>query len=428
MRNDMRPEMNKKYNTIALYTLVVALIIVGVIMAVVFNSQIKAVLDNFLHILSPICYGLVFAYVLCPVCNFFDKCFGKLKGEKKIHKILLNPIAKGAGIVVTYILFITFLVGVFNILIPQITESVNTFYSNYKIYIVRADRFLSEFVGNTKFIPAETAATLEQKLIDLIESFIEKLFEVSPVLIERVSGFAVEIWNIVLGIIISIYMLAERKKFARQSKKILYGLLPLKGANTVYAAVTKTHEVFGGFMIGKILDSVIIGVLCFVGTTLLQIPYAPLVSLVVGLTNIIPYFGPFLGAIPSAVIVFLNDPVKCLWFIIFVFLLQQLDGNVIGPKILGQTIGISSFWIIVSILVFGGLYGVVGMLVAVPIFALLNIAVSKLCNESLKKKGIKVSENGSVIVLANDEEQTPEEDCDGEYVIQNGCQDEEEQN
>ncbi len=399
MRKDLRPEMNKKYNTIALYTLVVALIIVGFIMAVVFNAEIKTAVNNVLKILSPVFYAFVFAYVLCPVCNFFDGLFGKMHGEKKIHKILLNPISRGAGIVVTYILFVAVLVGVFNIFIPQITESVNTFYSNYKIYIVRADRFLTELVGSTRFIPEEVAIDLEQKLIELIENFIEKVFEISPVLINKVSGFAVEIWNIVLGVVISIYMLSERKKFARQSKKLLYGLFPLKSAEMTYAAVIKTHEVFGGFLVGKLLDSAIIGVLCFVGTTLLNIPYAPLVSLIVGITNIIPYFGPFLGAIPSAVIVFLNDPLKCLWFIVFVFLLQQLDGNVIGPKILGQTIGVSSFWIIVSILLFGGLYGVVGMLVAVPIFALLNIAVSRLCNAGLEKKGIKVSVSGVVSVL-----------------------------
>ena len=427
MRKDLKPEMSKKYNTIALYTLVVALVIVGIILAVVFHEPIGAVFGNIIHILSPVFYGLVFAYVLCPVCNLFDRLFGKLKGEKKIHKYFLNYLAKGGGIVVTYILFIAFLVGVFNILIPQITDSVNTFYYNYKDYIVKADKFLEDLVGGAKFIPEETAITIEKKLIDIIESFVETIFEFSPVLINKLSGFAIEIWNIVLGIVISIYMLAERKKFTRQSKKLLYGTFSLKAANAIYAAVIKTHEVFGGFMLGKILDSIIIGILCFVGTSVLQIPYAPLVSLVVGITNVIPYFGPFLGAIPSAVIVFLNDPVKCLWFIIFVFLLQQLDGNVIGPKILGETIGVSSFWIIVSILLFGGLYGVVGMLVAVPIFALLNIAVTKLCNESLKKKGIKVSENGSVIVLTPEEDEDEDgnevSDCDGEYVIQDGHED-----
>lgn len=398
MRKELRPEMNKKYNTIAAYTLCVALIIACFIFAIVYSIPIGLFFDKLTKIIEPVLYGIVFAYLLCPVCNFFDKYLGKLKGEKKIHKYLVNPIAKRGGIVITYVLFISALVGLFYIVIPNITDSFNSFYDNYKIYIARADSFLKDTGKHFKFIPEEVIKDIEQKLVSLLEGFVERtvqfVTQYSPVLINKVSGFAVGVWNIVLGIIISIYVLAERKTFLRAGRKLVYSMFSIKNAKTVCSGVKKAHEVFGGFVNGKILDSLIIGIICFAGTSILNIPYSPLVSLIVGITNVIPYFGPFLGAIPSVVLVFLNDPVKALWLAIFILALQQLDGNFIGPKILGQTIGVSSFWIITCLLVMGGLYGVVGMILAVPLFALLQLLVTKICNSVLEEKGITVTDEG----------------------------------
>ncbi len=423
MRKEVKPEMNKKYNTIALYTLCVALIIACFILGIVYSEPIGVFLTKFVAVLSPVLYGFVFAYILCPACNFFDKYLNKLHGDKKIHKYLLNPIAKHGGIVITYVLFVSALVGLFYIVIPQISDSFNSFYGNYKIYIARADRFLKELGENFKFIPEDTIKSVEQSLVSLLERFVESsvklVTEYSPVLINTVSGFAVGLWNIVLGIIISIYVLAERKNFVRAGRKLVYSFLPVRKAQSVCAGIKKTHEVFGGFVNGKILDSLIIGILCFAGTSVLRIPYAPLISLIVGITNVIPYFGPFMGAIPSVIIVFLNEPVKALWFAIFVLILQQLDGNFIGPKILGQTIGVSSFWIITSLLVMGGLYGVVGMVLAVPMFALVNMLMSKICNGILMRKGISVSDEGVNIMEVEDPlEFEDAEPFDGEYAMQ----------
>ena len=419
MRKELKPEMNKKYNTIAAYTLCVALIIACFIFAIVYSIPIGMFLEKLTKILSPVLYGIVFAYVLCPACNFFDKYLSKLRGEKKIHKYLLNPIAKRGGIVITYILFISALVGLFYIVIPQITDSFNSFYANYKIYIARADRFLKDMGEHFKFIPPNVIKDIEQSLVSMLERFVQLITEYSPVLINKVSGFAVGIWNIVLGIIISIYVLAERKNFMRAGKKFVYSVFSVRNANEVCDGAKKAHEVFGGFVNGKLLDSLIIGIICFAGTSILRIPYAPLVSLVVGITNVIPYFGPFLGAIPSTIIVFLNEPVKAVWFAIFVLILQQVDGNIIGPKILGQTIGVSSFWIITSLLVMGGLYGVVGMILAVPLFALLQMFVTRICNGALMRKGISVTDAGVRVMEVEDPlEYEDAEPFDGEYAMQ----------
>ncbi|MBP3580791.1 MAG: AI-2E family transporter [Clostridia bacterium] len=423
MRKELRPEMNKKYNTIAVYTLCVTLIIACFIFAIVYSIPIGIFLTRLVNILSPVLYGFVFAYVLCPVCNFFDKCLKKLSGDKKIHRYFLNPISRRGGIVITYILFVSVLVGSIYIVIPQISDSFNSFYDNYKIYIARADIFFKDLSENFKFIPADVVQSIEQSIVSLLERFVESSFQLvtqySPVLINKVSGFAVGVWNIVLGIIISIYVLAERKNFMRAGKKIVYSMFSVKKATAVCEGIKKTHEVFGGFVNGKLLDSLIIGIICFAGTSILRIPYAPLVSLIVGITNVIPYFGPFMGAIPSVILVFLNDPVKSLWLAVFILVLQQLDGNYIGPKILGQTIGVSSFWIITSLLVMGGLYGVVGMVLAVPLFALLQMLVSKICNGVLMRKGISVTNDGVNIMEVEDPlEFEDAEAFDGEYAIQ----------
>jgi len=191
--------------------------------------------------------------------------------------------------------------------------------------------------------------------------------------------------NIFLGVLISIYMLASRKLFARQAKLLLRGVFPKRWADAVETEVRYADRMFNGFLMGKLLDSAIIGVICFVVTTILRFDMAILISVIVGVTNIIPFFGPFIGAIPCALLLLLKSPWQCLIFLIFIVILQQLDGNVIGPKILGNTTGVSSFWVLFSILLFGGLWGVFGMIVGVPLFAVIYDIARKLIYRGLKR-------------------------------------------
>jgi predicted PurR-regulated permease PerM len=194
--------------------------------------------------------------------------------------------------------------------------------------------------------------------------------------------------DIIVGMIISVYVLYNKDTFSRQAKKVVYAILPAHRANLILHITQKSNSIFGGFIIGKIIDSAIIGVLCFIGTSLLKMPYALLVSVIVGVTNVIPYFGPFIGAIPSIILIILVDPMKGLYFAIFILALQQLDGNYIGPKILGGSTGLTSFWVIFAIMIGGGLYGFVGMLLGVPTCALL-LYLSKLwLNYRLEKKNL----------------------------------------
>jgi len=197
------------------------------------------------------------------------------------------------------------------------------------------------------------------------------------------------LWDFIIGVVIAIYVLISKEKFTGQAKKIAYAVFERDTANAVIRNFRFTHKTFIGFVSGKILDSIIIGILCFIGTTMLNTPYAVLVSVVIGVTNVIPFFGPFLGAIPCTILIFVVDPMhplNVLYFVIFILALQQFDGNILGPRILGGSTGITGFWVIFSITVFGGLFGVIGMIIGVPIFAVIYAAIKSLVNASLQKK------------------------------------------
>ena len=199
-------------------------------------------------------------------------------------------------------------------------------------------------------------------------------------------SFAKAIWNLVIGLIISIYLLASKERFVSQGKKLLYAFWDTRQANVIMEDFRLIDSTFGGFISGKILDSAIIGVLCFVVVSIMKMPYPMLISVIVGVTNIIPFFGPFIGAVPCALLILMVNPMQCLYFIIFIWILQQFDGNFLGPKILGDSTGLSGFWIIFSITIFSGLMGVPGMILGVPIFAVFYALIKRYVNHSLQKK------------------------------------------
>ena len=194
----------------------------------------------------------------------------------------------------------------------------------------------------------------------------------------------------VIGLIVMVYLLNMKDKLLTQAKMIIYGVFPMKIANKVIEEARYVHSVFGGFIIGKLLDSLIIGLLCFVVMSVAGMPYVLLVSVIVGVTNIIPFFGPFIGAVPSAFLILMDDPMMCLYFLILILLLQQFDGNILGPKILGDSTGLSSFWVLFAILLFGGLFGFVGMIVGVPTFAVFYRLVTELVTYLLGKRQLSM--------------------------------------
>ena len=336
-------------------------------------------------ILMPFIYGAVIAYLLKPVCNCVENFLRRLLPEKMgtAANMLAVTISLLFGILVVYALIM--------MIVPQLITSVTTLY-----YTARNN--LNDFVD---WASHQEIIASNQKLLDFIETSYDNLQDTLDNLVRTklvpsvqsllsgaalgVMSFVTFLKNIVIGLIVSVYLLASRKKFGQQGKLILYSLVKPRWANLIMEEIRYADRMFGGFINGKILDSAIIGVLCYIACLIFKFPSALLVSVIIGVTNVIPFFGPFIGAIPATLLILIQNPIKALWFVLFVLVLQQVDGNIIGPKILGNTTGLSSFWVLFAILLFGGLWGFVGMIIGVPLFAVIYDVIKKLVFHGLNR-------------------------------------------
>lgn len=353
-------------------------------------GQISSVFKQFLTVAKPIIYGLAIAYLLNPIVKWIDRRMIPLL-EKHCPKLKKKKqISRGVGIFVSVILMLALITTLLNMMIPELYGSIRDMIFNVPSQM---NRFIHEFskmhssdstVGKMLESIVEEASDFVQNWMktDLMEKVNLWMTQLTVGMIQMVR----EVFNFIIGIIVSIYVLFSKEKFQKQTKKLIYAVFRPRQANMILQIGGKSNEIFGGFIIGKIIDSLIIGVICFIGLSILNMPYTMLVSVIVGVTNVIPFFGPYIGAIPSAILILLADPLKGLYFIIFVIALQQFDGNVLGPKILGNSTGLSSFWVVFSILIAGGLFGIPGMLFGVPTFAVIYYIVNMLVNSILKKK------------------------------------------
>ena len=336
-------------------------------------------------ILMPFIYGAVIAYLLKPVCNCVEDFLRRLLPEKMgtAANMLAVAISLLFGILVVYALIM--------MIVPQLITSVTTLY-----YTARNN--LNDFVD---WASHQEIIASNQKLLDFIETSYDNLQDtldnivrtkLVPSMQSLLSGAALGVMsfvtflkNIIIGVIVSVYLLASRKKFGQQCKMILYSLIKPRWADIILEEILYADKMFGGFINGKILDSAIIGVLCYIACLIFKFPSALLVSVIIGVTNVIPFFGPFIGAIPATLLILIQNPIKALWFVLFVLVLQQVDGNIIGPKILGNTTGLSSFWVLFAILLFGGLWGFVGMIIGVPLFAVIYDVLKKFVFHGLRR-------------------------------------------
>ena len=373
-------------------TLVASACVVLVFYDTFFQSRVLLdFFDKLTGVLSPVIYGLAFSYLLAPIVDFFGRCI-----ERGIPKAKAS-VVRGLSILITWLCVIAMVYLMFSILIPELVESVKTLAANFESYYKTVYNWVTALVENEKLFSDEV---LSDQVLSALNDYYDKLVKwitdtVIPqaqVAIVAVTGgiWSVIIFlkNLLIGMMISVYLLARKESFAKQSKKLLYALLPEVPYRRTLRAVAEADRIFSGFVRGKLLDSLIIGIICFFCCSLLKFPYTPIISVFVGVTNIIPIFGPFLGAVPSAFLILLVSPRQCLYFILFIIALQQFDGNILGPKILGKSTGISSFWVIVAIVVGGGFGGVLGMFLGVPIFACINSLVHWFTDRSLTKKGV----------------------------------------
>lgn len=347
---------------------------------------------SFLKTLSPVLYGLIIAYLLHPIVGRIENLLTPQLGKVIKKQDKAQSLSRSVGILASLVLAMLLVWALIAMVLPQLIESIATIVGNLPTYYDTLSKWVLQFIEDTPEIANVTEGIMEQ-VYSYLSNFLEnvllpKLQTLLMTLTSSIVGLVKGLLNLVIGVIISIYLLSSQDKFLAQGKKIIYALLGRKKGGYVLNVCTFANRVFGGFIGGKIVDSAIIGVLCFICLTILEMPYTLLISLIVGVTNIIPFFGPFIGAIPSALLLLVIDPMQCLYFVIFVIILQQLDGNVIGPLILGDATGLSSIWVVVSILVFGSLWGFFGMIVGVPLFAVIYKIVTELVNHMLEKRGL----------------------------------------
>ena len=384
----------KKENPYLCWGLTAFLVICGVLVFydVFFqDSMIIIYIKKLIGILAPVSYGFVLAYVLTPVVNWLERRLFPDPAKRKG----MGP--RALCILITWTLVALFFYVLLSILLPQLYQSVVSLVNNaekyYKTIVAWGEHFL-ENNPDAERILSEMLARYYQDGLDWLKTTLQPQIETA---ITAVTGGFLGVFtflkNLLVGIIVSVYLLATKEGFAATGCKMVYSLFSEKRAAQVIRGVKEVNRIFSGFFRGKLLDSLIIGILCFIGSSVLNFPYTPLVSVVVGVTNVIPFFGPFLGAIPCAFLILLDSPMKCLYFIIFIIVLQQFDGNILGPKILGDSTGISSFWVIVAILVGGGLWGIVGMFVGVPLFACIYTAVRRYTAWRLEQKGLPTHSN-----------------------------------
>lgn len=360
-------------------------------------SEFLQNIKSLFGVIMPVMFGLVIAYLLTPILNFIEQkilnpLFDRLKVKATARR---KKVIRGIAVILTSLLMIFAIYALIAMLISQIVPSIQAVVSNFDGYVGDLSTWLNNLMEDNqelKNIVMPQVTTLFSALetwLDDTANLLEKSGEVLKTVSLSILSFLKVTWNFVIGFIISIYVLVSKETFSAQGKKMIYAIFETDSANSILNSLRFVHRTFIGFISGKVLDSVIIGMLCFIGTTLLGTPYAALVSVIVGVTNVIPFFGPYLGAIPCAfliLIVDLSHPMTCVTFVIFILILQQIDGNLIGPRILGDSTGLSGFWVIFSITLFGGLFGVPGMIVGVPIFAVFFAAVKGLVNRSLQRK------------------------------------------
>lgn len=344
---------------------------------------IGSALDTIVGILAPFVYGGVIAYLLRPMCNWYEKIFTSWL-PKKMNKLACS-IAVGlsliTGLLIVYALII--------MIAPELYKSIRTIWNALPGNVDRLIAWLSATFGEHDELIAMLDASYET-IYSTLNGWIQNTLV--PYMTNIVSGVGQSVWkvliglkNLLIGLIVAVYLLASRKRFARQGVMLVRSLLKPQWADVVLEEISFVDRMFGGFIDGKIVDSAIIGVLCYIGCLIFRFPNALLISAIVGITNVIPFFGPFIGAIPSVLLILIEDPIKAIWFAIFILALQQLDGNVIGPAILGDRTGLSSFWVLFSIVLFGGLWGLVGMVICVPLFAVIYDLVKKMVYKGLKK-------------------------------------------
>ncbi|MCH5194455.1 MAG: AI-2E family transporter [Oscillospiraceae bacterium] len=381
----MKVDFNKKYNTISVYCIVTfAVCLLMVIVCINFPS-IAVYIKKFFKVIAPITWGVVIAYICNPIMKFCENLLRKVTDRKKPHKKLTRAVSVG----ISMLLLVAIIVALIWIVVNQISESLLEILNSIPEYIRQLENLVVKLMGDypdaVKAVESQLD-TIQTRLMEFANNLIPKLGDLSMKLKDRAIDFVVAIKDFIIGFIVAIYLLLSKEQFIAQARKIIYAIFPGSFSKNVLKVCAKANSTLSGFLSGKLLDSFIIGSACFICMTIMKMEFTTLISVIIGVTNIIPFFGPLIGAIPSALLLLLAAPKQVIPFVIFIIILQQVDGNIIGPKILGDSTGLSPFWVMFAILVGGGLFGIAGMLLGVPTFAVLYAMFSEFIASLLRKR------------------------------------------
>lgn len=382
-------EWTKEHSVALLYTCATILLAIPLVLLILFPGILGGFISGLIGTLSPVLIGFAVAYLLFPICNFFEK---KVCGfvEMKQPRPRLRRIVSVALTLLAVTLFLIFFIWM---LVPQIKTSYQNLVSTFDTYLDKAETYLDSLTVKYTEPGAEPIFD-SASLIDAVGNFVDALFDRIGNFTARALEYSTKLmdilWRSIFSLIFTVIFLIEKDAIGARIRSIAATLLTRRSIAFCGKWVRYADESFGGFISGKLLDAVIITLINFIAFGIARIPYYPLVSLICGVTDIIPYFGPFIGAIPCAFIILIADPVKMIWFVVLTLVIQQCDGNIIGPKILGEKVGVNSLMIVVAITISSGLWGLVGMFIGVPLFAVLRQAIKELVESRLRKKHLPI--------------------------------------
>lgn len=383
----MKPWITEEYRARTRSNIVVAAAAILMVAAVYYFGTLWGYVRSFVDTIMPFLIGFALAFLLLPIVNRVERFNNQVFFRKKPHPRLNRALSTAVAVIV----LLALVAGFMAILVPQLITSVKSILQYAGSFISMNSDRINEFLLKHEFLSIEG-----EKLVIAWENVVSQMMNYTNLLVNNIktitvgitSGVYTVVFHFLVGLIAAFYLLMDKETFCAQVKKLCYAMFKPSTCETLIYWTRRAHKIFAGFITGKILDSIIIGLICYVCMLLFRIEYALLISVIVGITNIIPFFGPFIGAVPSVLILLLVNPLSALWFLVFILILQQLDGNVIGPFILGDYVGVSAFWIMLAIVIGGGLFGFAGMLLGVPVFALAYAILRTVTEERLRQKNL----------------------------------------
>lgn len=381
----MRVNWNKKYTTIAIYAVIVVILAISFYLSVMKFTKLSEISKSIINIMRPFIIGFSLAYLFNFIMRFYET-----RMILKINPNIRHRNKRVISMIMTYITVAILVTLFFKFVLPQVADSVSGIISDFPRIVNRLYHYSEKLVYNFD-ISDQARRAVNQRIIEFGRQAIDFVTNLVPFFANFFINVLTGIWNLVLGIIISIYILADKENFTAMCKRFVSAIFTQKKGERIFYVARLSNDIFGKFIVGKIIDSCIIAFITFIILYVTKMPYYILLTFIIGVTNVIPFFGPFIGAVPAILIVLFIDPVKALWLILIIFIIQQLDGNIIGPKILGGSIGISSFWILFSLLIAGKLLGLLGMIIGVPVFAIIHTLFNEYLNNKLDKKGLPLN-------------------------------------